>query len=36
MRALWDVSAGEAIRGSRTTPAQVQAMLGRSRRSPIR
>jgi len=33
MRALWDVSAGEAIRGSRTTPAQVQAMLGRLTRS---
>jgi predicted AAA+ superfamily ATPase len=29
IRALWDVTAGEAVRGTGTTPAQVQAMLGR-------
>ncbi len=29
IRALWDVTAGEAIRGAGATPAQVQAMLGR-------
>jgi predicted AAA+ superfamily ATPase len=29
IRALWDVTAGEAIRGAGTTPAQVQAMLRR-------
>jgi predicted AAA+ superfamily ATPase len=29
IRALWDVTAGEAIRGAGTSPAQVQAMLGR-------
>jgi uncharacterized protein len=28
-RALWDVTAGEALRGANTTPAQAQAMLGR-------
>lgn len=28
-RALWDVTAGEAVRGAGTTPAQVQAMLAR-------
>jgi uncharacterized protein len=28
-RALWDVTAGEAMRGGATTPAQVQAMLAR-------
>ncbi|MGA9876127.1 MAG: AAA family ATPase [Solirubrobacteraceae bacterium] len=33
IRALWDVTAGEAIRGTGTTPAQVQAMLGRLTRS---
>ena len=33
IRALWDVAAGEAIRGAGTTPAQVQAMLGRLTRS---
>ena len=33
IRALWDVTAGEAIRGAGTTPAQVQAMLGRLTRS---
>jgi len=33
VRALWDVTAGEAIRGAGTTPAQVQAMLGRLSRS---
>jgi predicted AAA+ superfamily ATPase len=33
IRALWDVTAGEAIRGSSTTPAQVQAMLVRLTRS---
>lgn len=32
-RALWDVTAGEAIRGTATTPVQVQAMLGRMTRS---
>jgi predicted AAA+ superfamily ATPase len=29
LRALWDVTAGEAIRGAGMTSAQVQAMLGR-------
>jgi len=29
LRALWDVTAGEAVRGAGTTPAQVQAMLAR-------
>jgi uncharacterized protein len=29
LRALWDVTAGEAIRSTGTTPAQVQAMLAR-------
>jgi predicted AAA+ superfamily ATPase len=29
LQALWDVTAGEAIRGTGTTPAQVQAMLAR-------
>lgn len=29
LRSLWDVTAGEAIRGTGTTPAQVQAMLAR-------
>ncbi|HKH79113.1 MAG TPA: hypothetical protein VJ996_03780, partial [Solirubrobacteraceae bacterium] len=33
VRALWDVTAGEAIRGAGTTAAQVQAMLGRLTRS---
>ena len=33
IRALWDVTAGEAVRGAGTTPAQVQAMLGRLTRS---
>ena len=33
IRALWDVTAGEAIRGAGTTPAQVQAMLARLTRS---
>jgi uncharacterized protein len=33
IRALWDVTAGEAIRGAGTTAAQVQAMLGRLTRS---
>lgn len=33
IRALWDVTAGEAVRGAATTPAQVQAMLGRLTRS---
>jgi len=33
IRALWDVTAGEAVRGADTTPAQVQAMLGRLTRS---
>ncbi len=33
VRALWDVTAGEAIRGAGTTPAQVQAMLERLTRS---
>ncbi len=33
MRALWDVTAGEAVRGASTAPAQVQAMLGRLSRS---
>jgi uncharacterized protein len=28
-RALWDVTAGEAMRGAAATPAQVQAMLAR-------
>jgi predicted AAA+ superfamily ATPase len=29
VRTLWDVTAGEALRGADTTPAQSQAMLGR-------
>lgn len=29
LRALWDVTAGEALRGAGTSPAQVQAMLAR-------
>jgi predicted AAA+ superfamily ATPase len=33
VRSLWDVTAGEAIRGAGTTPAQVQAMLARLTRS---
>jgi predicted AAA+ superfamily ATPase len=33
IRALWDVTAGEAVRGAGTTPAQVQAMLARLTRS---
>ena len=33
VRALWDVTAGEAVRGAGTTAAQVQAMLGRLTRS---
>jgi hypothetical protein len=33
IRALWDVTAGEAVRGAGTTPVQVQAMLGRLTRS---
>lgn len=33
IRALWDVTAGEAVRGAATTPAQVQVMLGRLTRS---
>jgi uncharacterized protein len=33
IRALWDVTAGDAIRGAGTTAAQVQAMLGRLTRS---
>jgi len=33
IRALWDVTAGEAIRGAGTAPAQAQAMLGRLTRS---
>ncbi len=32
-RALWDVTAGEAMRGAATTQAQVQAMLARLTRS---
>jgi predicted AAA+ superfamily ATPase len=32
-RALWDVTAGEALRGGATTSAQVQAMLARLTRS---
>jgi predicted AAA+ superfamily ATPase len=32
-RALWDVTAGEALRGAATTPVQVQAMLARLTRS---
>ncbi len=32
-RALWDVTAGEAMRGAAITPAQVQAMLARLTRS---
>ncbi len=33
IRALWDVAAGEALRGAGAAPAQVQAMLGRLTRS---
>ncbi len=33
IRTLWDVTAGEAIRGAATTATQVQAMLGRLTRS---
>ena len=33
LRALWDVTAGEALRGAGTSPAQVQAMLVRLTRS---
>jgi uncharacterized protein len=33
LRALWDVTAGEALRGASTSPAQVQAMLARLTRS---
>ncbi len=33
VRSLWDVTAGEAIRGAGTTAAQVQAMIGRLTRS---
>lgn len=29
VQALWDVTAGEAVRGAGTSPAQVSAMLGR-------
>jgi predicted AAA+ superfamily ATPase len=33
LKALWDVTAGEAIRGAGTTPAQVLALLGRITKS---
>jgi predicted AAA+ superfamily ATPase len=33
LRALWDVTAGEALRGARSSPAQVQAMLARLTRN---